>query len=319
MQRLTRRGEDERGAVAVVVALVMVPLIAFAAISIDVAAMHAERQQLQTGADAAVLAIAQDCVRGSAACATRAQTAQALAVPNSNDAAPTATITAFDPVLGRATVDNRGTSEHVFAPVIGQGDSAVVSARSSAGWGYPSGGTAVLPLALSYCEWRSQTGGGTPSGTTARTIYLSGTSGAVTPCPGPSGNVPGGFGWLKTDGANCHATSIILQTLLTDTGVSVSSGCTPEDFIALHNATVLLPIFDRTTGTGSSATYRVYGYAAFKLTGYSFNGSYKWNAPCSGDARCIRGYFTEFVDQSDAFDYNMTAPKLGAAVISLTQ
>ncbi|MFJ6133061.1 pilus assembly protein TadG-related protein [Janibacter terrae] len=316
---MTRRAEDDRGAVAVVVALLMVPLIAFAAISIDVAAMYAERQQLQTGADAAALAIAQDCARVSTACDKRNQTAQALAVPNSNDADPTATIAAFDPVVGRVTVDNRGTSEHVFAPVIGQGDSAVVSARSSAAWGYPSGGTAMLPLALSYCEWWNQTGGGTPSGTTARTIYLSGTSGAVTPCPGPSGNVPGGFGWLKTDGATCKATSIILQTLLTDTGVSVSSGCTPADFVALQNATVLLPIFDRTTGTGSSATYRVYGYAAFTLTGYSFNGEYKWNAPCSGDARCIRGYFTQFVDQSSAFTYSPTAPKLGAAVVSLTE
>ncbi|WEV76985.1 Tad domain-containing protein [Janibacter cremeus] len=318
MQRLIRREERERGAVAVVVALMMVPLIGFAAISIDVAAMYAERQQLQTGADAAVLAIAQDCARE--ACGDPAQTAQELAVPNSNDADPAATLAHFDPTVGRVTVNNQGTSEHWFAPVLGQDDSAVVSAKSSAGWGYPSGGTAMLPLALSYCEWDSQTGGGIPSGTTPRTIYLSGTSGAATPCPGPSGNVPGGFGWLKTDGStSCNATSVILQTLLTDTGVSVSSGCTPEDFVALHDTTVLLPIFDKSTGTGSSATYRVYGYAAFRLTGYSFNGEYKWNAPCSGDARCIRGYFTQFVDLSDAFDYSMTAPTLGAAVVALTE
>ena len=73
MQRL----KDERGAVAVMVALLMVPLIAFAAIAIDVAAMWSERQQLQTAADAGALAIAQDCARGT--CGNPAQTAQSLA------------------------------------------------------------------------------------------------------------------------------------------------------------------------------------------------------------------------------------------------
>ena len=78
MQRL----RDERGAVAVMVALLMVPLIAFAAIAIDVAAMWSERQQLQTAADAGALAIAQDCARG--ACGDPAETAESLAVANVN-------------------------------------------------------------------------------------------------------------------------------------------------------------------------------------------------------------------------------------------
>ena len=60
-----QRLRDERGAVGVVVALLMVPLIGFAAIAIDVSAMYAERQQLQTGADAGALAIAQDCAPGA--------------------------------------------------------------------------------------------------------------------------------------------------------------------------------------------------------------------------------------------------------------
>ena len=315
MQRLIRRRDPERGAVAVIVALIMVPLLGFAAISIDVAAMHAERQQLQTGADAAALAIAQDCARE--ACGQPGQTAQLLAVPNSNDGDPVATVAALDTAVGRVTVQNEGTSEHWFAPALGLADSALISVRSSAGWGYPSGGRSMLPLALSYCEWWNQTGGGTPSGTTARTIYLAGAS-STPACPGPSGTVPGGFGWLKTDTGTCNATTAILQVLLTDTGVSASNGCTPEHFVALQNTTLLLPIFDQSTGTGSSATYRVYGYAAFHLTGYSLGGSYKWNPPCSGEDRCIRGYFTNFVELTGAFDYSMTAPKLGAAIVELT-
>ncbi|MDD9205590.1 hypothetical protein PU560_03795, partial [Georgenia sp. 10Sc9-8] len=157
-----------------------------------------------------------------------------------------------------------------------------------------------------------------PSGVTVRTIYLAG-AGPTPACPGPSGTVPGGFGWLKTDAGTCNATTAIGQTLATDTGVSVSSGCTTADFVAMQHSTMLLPIFDRSTGTGSGATYGVYGYAAFKLTGYSFGGQYKWNSPCSGDERCVQGYFTQFVDLSDAFDYGAGAPQLGAAVVSLTE
>jgi Flp pilus assembly protein TadG len=56
-----QRLKDERGAIGVVVALLMIPLMGFAAIAIDVSAMYAERPQLQNGADAAALAIAQDC------------------------------------------------------------------------------------------------------------------------------------------------------------------------------------------------------------------------------------------------------------------
>jgi hypothetical protein len=317
MQRLNHHQDRERGAVAVIVALLMVPLIGFAAISIDIAAMHAERQQLQTGADAAALAIAQDCAREACGDINQAaQTAQDLAVPNSNDADPRATLTAFDKTAGRVTVHNEGTSDHWFAPVLGY-DSTQVSAESTARWGYPTGGTS-LPLAISFCEWWNQTSGGIPSTTTPRTIHLAGTSNL---CQGPSGNVPGGFGWLKTDGNSCRLTTSITHTYGSDTGMSVSNGCKSQDFVSVRNATVLLPIFDeRTQGQGTNAEYRVYGYAAFKITGYDFPGI-TWNAshPSSPScSKCIIGYFTQFVDLTDAFNYSPTGPKLGAAVVALT-
>jgi Flp pilus assembly protein TadG len=318
MQWLRLRKDPERGATAVIVALLMVPLIGFAAISIDVAAMNAERQQLQTGADAGALAIAQDCARE--ACGVPGQTAQNLAVTNSNDGDPTATVTTFDTTAGKVTVSNKGTSEHWFAPVLGLADSSVISVTSSARWGYPTGGK-TIPLALGLCEWRSQTNGGIPSTTTPRSISLSGTSGSPD-CLGPSGNLPGGFGWLNTGGNGCQISTSSTHTYDSDPGVSASNGCKPEDFVALQNATVLLPIFDeRSGGTGSNAKYRVYGYAAFKITGYDFTGQFKWNSPslpkpsCS---KCISGYFTQFVDLTDAFNYSPTAPKLGAAVVALT-
>lgn len=56
--------DNERGAVAVIVALLMVVLLGFTAMVIDVAAMYWEKAQLRNGVDAAALGIAQQCAAG---------------------------------------------------------------------------------------------------------------------------------------------------------------------------------------------------------------------------------------------------------------
>lgn len=315
MQRLN----DDRGAIAVLVALLMVPLIGFAAISIDVAATFSERQQLQTGADAAALAIAQDCARSTSyQCGgPPLVTANHFAVLNSNDGEAVARLdTVPTPSSGRVTVTNSGVREHWFAPVLGI-DTTDILTTARAGWGAPTGGTAGLPLVFSWCEFKFQTGGGLPSGTTQHTIKLPKKS--ETGCNGPSGNpVPGGFGWVDQDDDDellCNVTSRIGERLSSDPGKNVP--CTAAQLAALRNATVMLPIFDEAGGTGTNAWYKVHGYAAFRITGYFFGASYSWNAPCSQPDHCIRGYFTQFVDSSNDLEYSPTAPKLGAMVVGL--
>lgn len=308
MQRL----RDERGAVGVVVALLMVPLIGFAALGVDVGAMWAERQQLQTGADAAALAVAQDCARGD--CGTPAATAQDIARRNVNDEVVAASIVSR--TSGQVTVRADGSRQHVFAPLIGVGSSQI-STSATARWGAPSGGTAMLPLAFSWCEFAAQTGGGLPSGTTERVVKLTKSSG-VQGCTGPSRNVvPGGFGWL--DSVRCRSTSTAGGVVGSDPGNSVPSSCSTGDFTDLLDQTVLLPLFDAYGGNGANAWYRVYGYAAFRITGYHFGGQYSTSPPqCRGNDRCVTGYFTRFVDMGEAFDYSAAAPQLGASVLSLT-
>ena len=78
--------EKERGAIAVLVALLMVVLLGFAAIAVDQGMLYAQKAQMQNGADAAALAIAQDCAkRGTALCVPAAPgTALQLAKANTN-------------------------------------------------------------------------------------------------------------------------------------------------------------------------------------------------------------------------------------------
>lgn len=318
MQRLTRRAlREERGASAVVLTLVMVVLMGFAALALDVAALQAERQQLQTGADAAALAVAQDC--SGTSCGTPGQTAQHFVAANTTigDGIVQAALAPVPtPSTGRVTVTASGISEHLFAPLLGV-EQTPISARATATWGAPYSGTSMLPLAFSWCEFRAQTGGGMPSGTTARTIVF--TKSSATTCTGPSGNVvPGGFGWLRPDPSGCTATTSMDQTLYSDPGASIPSGCSVATVQAVRNQTVLLPVFDAAGDTGTNAWYTIYGYAAFRITGYHFGGQYTWNAPCNGEVRCIRGYFVEFVELDDAFTHSTTAPDLGASLITLS-
>jgi Flp pilus assembly protein TadG len=317
MQRLTDlfrgRLSDERGASAVLFALLLVPLLGFAAIAVDVGSLYAERARLQVAADAAAIAVAQDCSRGT--CGDMLATARAMVVANDGDASAAQPVLDSDPLS--VTVTGRNAVQHWFAPVLGF-DSTAVTATATVGWGGPSQGTAVMPLAFSWCEFSQQTGGGLPSGSVVRTIYFTKTSNTVG-CTGPSHNiVPGGFAYLATDGNKCAATTGRGGKYSSDTGNSVPSACSTADFSRWVGRTVLLPLFEESGSTGNNAWYRVYGYAAFKLTGYALGGQYATSPkPCSGNERGVSGYFTRYVELSDAWKYTPDAPQLGASVLRL--
>ena len=127
--RVTRRLGDERGAAAVVLSLLMVPMLGFAAIAVDVGALYAERARLQIAADAAAFAVAQDCARG--ACGDMRGTAQDLVDANMGDATAAPPVLASDPV--RVTVTGSTPTEHWFAPVIGhEATQVTATARAAA-------------------------------------------------------------------------------------------------------------------------------------------------------------------------------------------
>ncbi|MGY1827784.1 MULTISPECIES: pilus assembly protein TadG-related protein [unclassified Blastococcus] len=316
MQRLTLRGRlrrDEHGASAVLLSLLLVPMLGFAAIAVDIGALYAERARLQVAADAAALAVASDCARGN--CGDMLATAQSLVVANAGEA------TAGQPVLSSnptsVTVPGSTPKEHWFAPVIGH-DATQVSATATVAWGAPDRGTAVLPLTFSWCEFLQQTGGGEPSGEIEHTIYFTKTSNTVG-CTGPSNLfVPGGFAYLDTPPAECEAASARNERSYSSTGNTPPSVCTPTYLKSWVGRTVLLPLFDSSGDTGTNAWYHVFGYAAFHITGFHFGGQFSTAVqPCKGNDRCVSGYFTEFVDLDDAFSYSPDAPQLGASILRL--
>ncbi len=285
MQRLTfrRRLEHERGATAVVFALLLVPMLGFAAIAVDVGALYAERARLQVAADAAAIAVAQDCSRGN--CGDMLATAQGLVTANDGEGTAAHPVLSSDPLS--VTVTGSTPKEHWFAPVIGH-DSTAVSATATVGWGGPSAGTAVLPLTFSWCAFTQQTGGGLPSGDDGPHHLLHQDVGHHRLHRAVGQRRPRWLRptWTPTP-ATCEATSALGR-----------AGGTPRPATALPvglrrpptsrqwvGRTVLLPLFDESGGTGSNAWYRVYGYAAFKLTGYHFGGQYSDRHQACGPCR----------------------------------
>ena len=319
MQRLNLR--DDRGVSAVLVALLLVPLIGFAALAVDLGAVYSERRQLQNGADAAALAIGHDCASGLPACTTSQATADEYTAANYDEAGSTHGTPVVTLGDSEVTVMNPGVQSHWLAPVIGH-DESDVSASATVRWGSPGSGTAVLPLAFSWCAFEAQAVDGLPSGTD---VIIKSTKTDGTTCTGPSDLVvPGGFGWLTTDG-ECQSTSSIDDVVNSDPGASVPADCSAAYFADLIGETVLIPIFDESGGTGAGAWYRIYAYAAFTITGYDFGSpAYQFGPKACGstgkglgEIRCISGSFIEYVDPTDEFEYDPDAPDLGARVVEL--
>jgi len=329
MRRLIARlRHEDRGNVAVVVALAMVPLLGFVAITIDAGALYSEKAQLQNGADAAALAVAQSCA-AAAGCTTASATAIARSLANANAADGTAFVAtpAFPTTRSvRITTSARdgattaGSLALTFAPAIGI-DTAAVTATATAGWGSPASGPAVLPLAFAPCVFdRFGTSG------TIQVIQTHGSNDGTVSCSSrsPSGQLlPGGFGWLADPTGQCRTDvgAAMSAPIRSDTGNSVPSGCDAV-LTARKNTTVVLPVYSDVTGSGSGGRYTIKGWAAFELLGWRFPGSSFANntyagAKCTGNCSGLIGRFVRFVSLDQTFTTG--GADLGTAIVTLTR
>jgi Flp pilus assembly protein TadG len=328
----SRTRRDDAGAVIVWVALTMVVMLGMGALVLDVGQLYAERRELQNGADAAALAVAQDCAGGD--CLDEATTADTYADDNAHDgnaavdevcgsgpgltpcATPTADVPASDWVKVTTATPDDDKVDFVFAPVLGH-DTGTVDATALAAWG-AVGRATTLPLTLSECEY-IELGGDVDAGTFPsglNYVYFHDTDDAGT-CPaGPSGaDLPGGFGWL--DSSDECGVDVTADGWIDDrTGNGVPNDCEPSDW---QSAEVLVPIFDRTNGlNGSNGEYHVAGFVGFRVSGYRFPGN-EWNNgfPCGekpkGGTTYICGEFTRVVTTGEIGD----GPDYGARVVQM--
>ncbi|WP_353808486.1 Tad domain-containing protein [Agromyces sp. SYSU T00194] len=338
----------ERGANAVLIALLFVPLMGAGAIAVDVGALHAERAQLQHGADAAALAIAKSCGASEAVCSVDGP-GIAESFVDGNAGTPvdgTATIDTINYSQNFVRVSASGEFPHLLAGFLfgGGAGTTTVSAGAASLWGSPiKGGT--IPLAVAECELTRNFDPGTEETGDPFILMLIGPgNGAKNPeeC-GP--NYPGGFGWLEgddIDGDGSPDCVVEVEVGVPEQGVPGSSdtkagGC-PDDYLAdVIGQTVLVPIYDSFTpdATGNHGSYNIARFAAFEVTGYHIasgscqapgqktgNSCYlpgESNSPgFAGGEFGLQGYFVRYVEIGEDFELGDSGtPDGGLTVIRL--
>lgn len=320
--------DGERGAVAVITAFSLVILLGFAALAIDVGMLYQERAELQSGADASALAIAQDCAVARAACDTPTDTAQTLANANTKDGAAAVA----EAIVNKAeqSVDVRlatgdetgvGSLSLAFARVLGH-NSATVGASSGAQWGAVKKGPAQLSIAFAQCEVDAKFDDGFV------VIGMQDNKNSQA-CPAGTNGSAGGFGWYKLEKNHkdpaCGATVAVSVVVAADTGANLPSIC-EKVLIDLKNnninKTLLFPVYNTVTGTGAGAEYTITAWVAFEVWGWNLPGTLPYEFPeCKAKpTECNKGIYGKFVEYVTLDDYELSQqpPSNGLAVVELT-
>ena len=170
MRRLSRGSTvgSQRGAISVLVAILMVVLLGFTALAVDAGMLYAERTQLRNGADAAALAVAQTCARdvNDPGCSNNSTLAASLANSNAGDGPSnvkslllnktTRTVTV---IAGAQEAGKQANNVSLFFARIFGINSAEVTAPSTVQWGSPVAGTTAFPMTFSICQVKGHVDG----------------------------------------------------------------------------------------------------------------------------------------------------------------
>lgn len=290
MRRLRLFLRRERGASAVMVGLLMIPIMGFAAIALDVGALYWERAQLQHAADSAAMAVATKCS------VNRCPSDYGLAGGFANGNALDESVTIADQEIDRGartvrvdvTTLNPDSTEvirHPFAAAAGiDVDGTTVFATATAKW---AAGNATLPLALTTCEF-DITGAG--NGELRWVTYDTNKE-----CKGDPAEpeVEGGFGWLDLvydgrDPVGCIA-EIDAEG---DAGSRPGNSGLPNDRLeservchgtfteSLAGQEVYVPLADSSNGlSGNNAEWHIREYGRFVLHAWNFSGGTRTALP----------------------------------------
>jgi Flp pilus assembly protein TadG len=310
---LSLLGRDDRGVVGVLVGLLIgAVLLGLGTLVIDVGQLYQERAELQSGADAAAIAVAKTCATGSICTPSLAaqyanENASALTGQKAGvtlvcgslgglSACPAGTGAMTDcpapPGNSQGYVDvhtatQTSSGSTVIAPVLARAllgndyTGTNVQACAQASWGGPASGN-TLAFAISACSWDSWTTTGTnfapappavPASSYDHQLNLS-NLGNKTNCTGePSGSDgAGAFGWAVDQTGIC---GIFTNTATFPAATGASAGSTCQTALAAAQSSrkaILLPVYTTVSGTGSNAVFTLKGFAAFVITGYSLPG-----------------------------------------------
>lgn len=308
---MRRLNEEEDGAMMVAFAAILVPMLAVMVFMVfDVGTVSNERGELQSGADAAALAVAHSCARASG-CDPSLAGEYVLANARTGGTTSVESVT-VDTSAGTVEVVARTPDTPLSGGnlIPGNPTEALVRARGRAMWG-ASGGIpgGTFPFTISACEVDealASQGGPVPippAPVGVGTVILFHDDTGTNECPSRfpfdddgDGMLAGGFGKLALDGTDSCKVTTYTDGNGDVWAPAVTGASTPPDWRCLQVGEInYIPIFGDFVGPPThSRAYRITGYAAFYVTGYKMPG-YQLNAPCSGSDTCVSGWFTQGV------------------------
>lgn len=333
-----RRLSEESGNVVVLTALMMTTLLGFLAITVDAGAMFVQHSSLQTGTDAAALAVAKGCaeaaVSGEGEC-----TASIADGYLSGNAVDPGSVTvqktlqsSWSGRAGRVTVEGSAPQQTPFAAVLGLADTQTVRATATARWGPLTAEDAVFPLAV--CK-----GALPPVDQSFELIVDPAAPTYAGQCDGAPDEPA--FGWLSPDDPDLCTNNI---TLLPSTYLDIlpsdqeptSLGCqlvfdelhndidstaicheTPHEALHCHGSATSedrqrdVVVYDASRGApGGRPSYALVSieFIGARFAGRASHSAGGWSEPCStgasdpvtvDDLQCIRGIVRANIPETD--------------------
>ena len=304
MRALSRSvtGSDERGAVAITVALSLIVLLGAAALAIDLGYVWSQRRNMVTATDSAALAAARDYAFDEVGCPATATDYLDRNHPTAQlvDCSPSG-----DSQFGYVTVNAITDVDYYFARVLGH-DSGTVQSSTTVKWGIPYAVTGLRPFGL--CGALPE--GETPTGWLAELLDWVNDPTTTEEIEIPYGkddnpeacndgeDVPGNWAMIDFDGgANSNAdTQNWVENGYQGLVYSGTTGqnCTTEAFACYQGDTgafgnslsqeldsllgpppeeFAIPLFDFVEGNGSNAEFHLIAFAKVRLIEYQTNGA----------------------------------------------
>lgn len=289
LRRLLKRfRSDQRGAVATLVALALVPVTAVTAVGVDSGRVWVERQRIQTAAEAAAMAAAGVWANTGTACDANAL----LKVrENAGSEATWTCSTTGSRYDGVITVAASKTVSAVFGRIIGH-QSTTVSSTASVLVGAVSSATGVRPNALcaantALTAWKA---GGYSSSATYRIGVDQSPDGDEHDHGHPSSPVTGAQvcdpvagNWSMVDYDGGSHRIVDSQRWIDDGyegDVEVGHNYSGDpgvpapslDFNRILGQTIVIPVYDTVTGTGSNAVYHVSSFVGIQIVSTTLSG-----------------------------------------------
>lgn len=265
----TRR---EDGASVVIFSIVVVLLMGLGGLAVDASNIYLHNQRMQIAADAAAFGGTRMLARNATRGEIDAEIYQ-LAVANHADSA---TWTYINAKRGVRVLATRQLDAY-FARIYGQ-ESFTVNAQAGAQFELVTGTGNLMPFTVVCNPWDKN--GKVSADPTNCQNGLNFQYGVEYTLHESKANASGNFGWIRwnEDGTDAPTLEYNINhpeespVLQIGDWIKGTTGNDTSVFPALDQwigEPVIIPIYDKVTGTGSNAQYRIYAFGVFELTKYS--------------------------------------------------